>query len=122
MSNEITKVNQVRVAKGNLDLTRSSTSQITMTGDHMTYAVQSIGTGAHELLAIGSDVATAGVFYLRNLDATNYVEIGTDVAAAFSPTIKLKAGETADGRFATTAIYAKANGGTVKLEFWVLQD
>jgi hypothetical protein len=94
----------------------SASEGFSLTGAGCTSNIQSIGTGAHEALVLG-EVSTAGFLYLDNLDATNYVEIGLDVAAAFAPLLKLKAGQRAMLWLTTTAVYAKANTGAVKLAY-----
>ncbi len=63
------------------------------------------------------DVSTLGVALFRNLDATNYVEVGIDVAAAFYPFVKLLPGEAWPMRMGTLAPYAKANTAAVRLQY-----
>jgi hypothetical protein len=42
-------------------------------------------------LAVG-DVGTLGLFMIRNLDSTNYVQIGKKVAGAMEASIRLRPG------------------------------
>lgn len=95
-----------------------------MTGTRWYAGVQDIGTAAHELVALGADLGTAGYAFFRNLDAANYVELGIDVpaATAFASLAKLKFGDVALVPLATKTVYAKANTAAVKLEFWVLEE
>ena len=83
---------------------------------------QTIGT-AVEAITKG-DTSDGGVFFFRNTDSTNYVEIGptsNDTAGGtFYPTIKLLAGEYAIGRLASADIFAKANTASVDLQFRML--
>lgn len=120
MAQEITLSATLAVKKGNVDVQRSvSSTRFDQAGDHLTWNVQDIGTAAHEALTIGADLATAGYAWFRNLDATNYVEIGVDAAGTFHPLLRLKAGQVAVAPLTTTAVYAKANTASVKLEYWV---
>jgi hypothetical protein len=45
-------------------------------GDEYTFQRQSVGTAAEEI-DIGSDVGTKGLLYIKNLDASNYVLVGS---------------------------------------------
>ena len=119
MANELQVVlglnfNKVNAPKLKIEQT---TNNITIAGATVYANTQSIGTGAHEALAIGADFGTAGYLYFENLDTTNYVEFGVEVAAAFYPIGKLKAGQKAllPVAIAVSAIFAKANTGAVNL-------
>tara|TARA_R100001086_G_scaffold169725_5_gene92520 strand:+ start:5450 stop:5815 length:366 start_codon:yes stop_codon:yes gene_type:complete len=79
---------------------------------------QVIGTG-HEAIAKG-DTAAGGVAFFRNLDETNYVEIGLEVSSAFQPMVKLLAGEYALMRLATADVFAKANTANINLQYRML--
>lgn len=92
-----------------------------MAGGAFANAVQSIGT-TYEQIVVPAEIATAGCVYFRNLDDTNYVEIGREVSAAFYPFIKLKPGEVMVGRMATNSFFAKANTAAVNLEMCLLAD
>lgn len=87
---------------------------------HKTSQVQTIGT-TYEALTVGADVATAGWAFFRNLDATNFVEIGLEVSSAFQTLMKLMPGECALLPLATKALYARANTAAVKLDFTILE-
>lgn len=81
--------------------------------------VQTIGFGAVEALDLG-DVGTPGWFYIKNLDATNYVEIYTALAGV--ALLKLKAGEFAVGRFTVAAPCARANVADCLVEYLIAED
>lgn len=121
MADEITIDARMRVANGflNLDL-KSTGAQWDMTGDNMSSQVQTIGT-SHETIEFG-DISTAGWAFFRNVDATNYVEIGRDVSSTFYPVIKLEPGEACVCRLASTAIYAQANTASVPLHYAIVED
>lgn len=123
MAQEITATCGLTVNKTNGPVfTMSSSSQrIDLSGSRYSGGIQDIGTSAHEALTIISDQSTSGWSYFKNLDATNYLEIGRDVAAAFSPVLRLNAGEVCVCRVTTTALYAKANTGACKLQYMILE-
>lgn len=83
--------------------------------------VPTIGTSAHEALPM-QDVSTAGWARFKNLDSTNYVQIGVDSTGTFIPMLKLKALESCVVRLATNAPYAKANTASVQLDYEIFQD
>lgn len=92
--------------------------QITVAGTKCLKYRQTIGTEA-EALEIG-DMTTPGYFVGLNTDDTNYIEIrdgeeGADV-------VKLKAGEVALFRLATTTPYAIANTDECELKYMVIED
>ena len=75
-------------------------------------------------LSLG-DVAVEGWLLMRNVDDTNWVDFGLDVAAAFEPIGRMEPGEPASFRMSKDAgavLYLKANVGAVNVEFEVLED
>lgn len=121
MANEITATTSIAVVNGSSKLSRQTSKQITQNSIGTYQNTQTVGT-TYEAVAIGADLGTAGMAVFTNLDLTNYVEVGLEVSAAFYPFAKLKAGETWQGRLATSTIFAKANTAAVKLEVIVLTD
>jgi hypothetical protein len=80
---------------------------------------QTIGT-SHEQITKG-DTTDGGVFFFRNLDATNYVEVGIQHSGStFVAFLKLLPGEYAIGRLSSATIYAKANTAAVNLQYRIL--
>lgn len=79
--------------------------------------VQAIGI-TDETLPLG-DVSTIGFVMMKNLDATNYISVGSD--GTLYP-IKLKPGEIFLGRWNAAAIHAKANTAICNLEFTIIAD
>ena len=123
MANEITLNLSMSVSKGFLTASRAvQPLRVTMAGTRYSDNGQAIGFAAHEQVVIGADVGTEGYAFFRNLDATNFVQIGVDVSGTFYPFAKLKAGEAAVLRLATGTIYAKADTASVDLAAWVLED
>ena len=83
---------------------------------------QTIGFAAHEALAI-TDLTTLGVARFRNRDATNFVQIGVDVAATFYPLVRLNADKEWTFRLSQGITpYAKADTAAVVLQREILDD
>ena len=119
MANEITasvmlKANTALGAK----VVRKESKQIDMAGDSVNQGIQSIGTGGTQLedheQALGG---TPGMVFVKNLDTSNYVTIGTH---ASEHSIKLLPGEFALFRSNGT-LYGQANTSTVKIEYIVVE-
>jgi hypothetical protein len=106
---------------GALSLDHSRSLTVTTAGDHPHATVQDVGFAAHEALVIPAEIGTAGWAWFQNMDATNFVQIGLDVSAAFVPFAKLLPGEATAIRLSTDAIYAKADTGAVKLYFLITE-
>ena len=102
---------------------QGGTTNVTLTGTGYVANKQTIGFAAHEALVLG-EVASPGLAWFKNLDATNYVEIGYDTAGTFRPGIKLLAGDPPmQFRFsaAAAAPYAQANTGAAKLAYIITE-
>src|SRR4051812_503069 len=100
--------NSVAVASGSLTKTND------MTGDQMFANVQIVGTSA-EALAM-NDVATLGLLFVRNMDATNFVQLALD-SGMTNKFAKLKPGEFCLVPVDPSAtIYAKADTAACNLQ------
>ena len=119
MADEITISVSMHASKDGVVASRSESFTADMTGNTVNHGVQNIGTGGeilehNELVAEG----TAGWVFLKNLDATNFVTIGTHQTD--DHTIKLLPGEStlfrADGN-----LYAMADTDTLWLEWYVIE-
>jgi hypothetical protein len=118
MADELNLVLSINFSKGNAEISRSISKDVTITGDAYNSAVQSIGTSEEEV-AQGAEVGTPGFVFVHNMDATNYIEIGSTTGVY---DIKLKAGEWAIYRHNSATIYAKANTGACLLEYIIFED
>jgi len=118
MANEITLNLQLDYSKSGAVLKRTVSMNVTVTGDSLTHGVQSVGT-SEEALTISADIGTPGYTFLKNLDATNYIEVGSTTGVY---DIRLKAGEIALYRHNSAALYAKANTAACLLEYLVIED
>lgn len=124
MASEITLTGGVKMAKGSLAIERRINSQsVDMSGTAFYWNVQSIGL-TDEAISIGADIATYGIAWFRNTDATNYVQIGVKSGSTFIPFMRLNAGEFAMLRLEpAVALYAAASATSgVALEFLVVDN
>jgi len=125
MANEITASITLSVINGNASFSRKVSGQkFDQAASGGAGTQQEIGFAAHEAIDIG-DVGTEGWCYFRNLDDTNFVEIGVDVAAAFKPMIRLEPGEFTVFRASPVAgatLYAQADTAAVQLEYHISED
>jgi hypothetical protein len=121
MANEITLTSGIQALKGSAFIgINLQTKQADWTGTRFIRNVQAIGT-SHEAIVVG-DVATAGYAYFTNIDATNYVEIGVEVAATFYPLVRIDAGKTAGPfKLSTLTIFGRANTAAVNLDLTILE-
>ena len=84
------------------------------TGNLYIDGTQTIGT-TYEAITTG-DLGSAGWAYFINLDSTNFVEIGLEVAAAFQGFLKLPPGYQCGPMYLTTlSIFGRADTAAVKL-------
>jgi len=120
MANELTLAINATLSNGSLKAVfQPGSVQVDQAavGAHM--PVLSIGT-SEETISLG-DVSTAGYVCLRNLDATNYVELGPD-STGMVAMLKLKAGEVACFRLTSCTLKAQANTAAVKLQVMIFED
>ncbi len=79
--------------------------------------VQTIGTTDETIVPV--DITAAGYAYFKNLDPTNYVELGPATTVYM---IKLKAGQACVLPLKTGTVYAKANTAAVKVQWMLLGE
>jgi len=113
MANEIAVSVAMSASKGGVAVSNSGSRQATMAGDQMLSNVQIIGTSA-EAITFG-DVSTIGYVLLKNLDATNFVEIALDSAVSTQKFAKLLALDMMLFPASTATMYAKADTANVNL-------
>ena len=90
--------------------------RITMTGGDHSQGTQVLST-LEEPLDISSDIGTIGMCFIKNLDATNAVEIGLTGSFPF----QLRATEFCLFR-ASGAIFVKASAGTPSFQYLVFEE
>jgi hypothetical protein len=113
MANEITFSGSLTASKNGASVAASASVTNDMSGDQLYANVQAVGTSAEQIDI--SDVSTIGLIYVKNLDATNYVEIALD-SGMTNVFIKLLAGEFNIFSPATATLYARANTSGINLQ------
>lgn len=122
MADEITLKVYIDYAKSGVEVNRDITDSFDVTNAPIASGVQNIGTSS-EAIVINDLGSNQGYAFFHNLDATNYVEIGTYVSSVFYPAIKLKAGEFALVRLSPALTYrALANTAAINLEYVIFGD
>lgn len=115
MASEITFSGSLSMVKTGLTISGTGSVVATLAGNTGIGTVQNIGTST-EAIAMG-DVATPGYLFLKNQDATNYIQIGlTNPVSAGDAFLTLLAGEFAIVPTRQTSIYAIAVGGACDLQ------
>ena len=117
MANELKITLGVSFSKSGAKVSRRESFQVDITGDAFTNGVQAIGTSEEEV-AQGADLGTPGWVYAKNMDDTNYVELGSTTGVY---DIKLLAGESAVWRHNSATLYAKANTAGISLEYIIFE-
>jgi hypothetical protein len=121
--NELTYQFQVLLRNGNLQDQYSSNSK---TANQATAAlvrnVQAISADVTGFALDLGGVAVPGFAVFQNLDATNFVEIGSFSGGTFYPFLKLKAGEQQLARISVAAPYARADTAPVNLFYLIYND
>ncbi len=107
MANEINASISLGVNKNGVVLNGGGSKTADMAGDQGITNVQIIGTGA-EAIVLG-DVSTIGYVAFKNLDPTNYVELGLENTVITQNFAKLLAGDVTLIKASTATMYAKAN-------------
>lgn len=112
-------MSEITVPDMNIRATANGT--IETTGENRQSNIQNIGT-SYEAIVEDASIGTAGMAVFRNLDPTNYVEIGLEVAATFYPLLKLKAGDPPAIFRISGALFARANTAAVDLDIVIIED
>ncbi|SRR6266540_1987580 len=110
MANEINIQAILTVQRFTPALQGAGNKDITQTGTHGITNVQNVGTAAELLTFV--DVATLGYLFVKNLDATNYMQLALDsgFAQIFA---KIRPGEFCLLPANQNTVYAKANTAAV---------
>src|SRR5689334_11671718 len=113
MANEISISASLAVSKGGMVLTGTGNAQLDMAGEDMIHTTQIIGTSA-ETLALVDLAGTPGYVMVKNLDATNFVELATD-SGMVNKFAKIRPGKLALFEPTTGTIYARADTAAVRV-------
>ena len=117
MANELSIGVIFHFDKGGAKVSRTENISVDITGDAFSHEVQEVGT-TEEALAQGADLGTPGYMLIKNLNATNYVEVGSTTGVY---DIKLLAGEIALYRHNSATVYAKANTAACNVEYVLVE-
>lgn len=123
MADEISVAVRLSVTKGNLKLAYGGTTQkVTMSGSKGgNPGTVNIGT-SDEAISLG-DISSAGYAYFRNLDTTNYVEIGPTSGGALVPFLRLAPGKEATLPLTpSVALRGQANTAACNVLIAVLEE
>lgn len=112
MANEIQVSIAFQATKNGATAGGTYSGTLTMSGDQLISNVQIIGT-SNEAITLGDVTATGVRIMLKNLDATNYVEIFSDSGNA-NLISKIPATESIYIQ-PNAAIYARANTSSINL-------
>jgi hypothetical protein len=121
MANEITAVVSLSASKSGASINTvgssgSATKQYDMTGADMASGTANIGT-SDEALPIPADIATCKALFIKNLDATNYVEFSYGTGGSFAAVVRIDPGMSVLFRPTSTTCYVKANTAACDI-FW----
>lgn len=122
MSNEIKLTVNLKVTngdyKGSLPMGQLSLDQTTQGAQS---GIQNVGTTAEDL-DVG-DVSTPGILVMRNLDTTNFVEIGKDVSSSFEKIGRMKPGDPFVMRVAAgVTLQLKADTAACNVQVMLLEE
>ena len=117
MANEISVGLFLTADKGGAKVNRSESTTIDMIGASLTHGVQQVPTGG-EVLVESDVLGTVGVCFVKNLDSSNYITIGSHTSS--NHTIKLLAGESTIFR-AAGSVYAASQTGTINVEYILIE-
>jgi hypothetical protein len=123
MPNEITLTQTLLLKNGTLTWDPKLTTQnIDQAVPGVSDQTQTIPTSA-TAINVSTEIATLGVALIKNLDETNYIQIGLVVSATFYPFARIKPTEAYPLRLEPgVTYYGKAHTASVKLRFAVLND
>ena len=121
MANELTITGSLKLANGNDSMSKTFTFNADQTSvGGPSPGTLSIGT-THEAVAT-TDITNKGWAFFKNLDTTNFVDIGVDVSATFYPLLRLEPGESVVVRLSpAVSLYAKADTAACRLESQILE-
>lgn len=122
MSDELKITLNATLTNGNLKETVAPNQlSITQNTQRSHCPVVDVGTSEEDIST--GDIGTLGWLFMQNLDSANYVTWGPKSGGSMVAIGRLKASEIAAFRLSPgITLRMQANGGTVKVKFWVLDD
>jgi hypothetical protein len=121
MANEIEISVSISASKSGMTVNRAETFKVDMSGESMIHGVQNVGTSIEVLDLAEGSIGTSGWCFIKNLDSTNYIDVGRAGVDADEHTVKLKAGESCVFR-AAGVLYGKSNTAALNIEYIVIED
>ena len=115
-TNAITISASLKFAANKATGSLSTSFSADQTGDFYQQAIQEVGTGDENLDQ--GDVGTIGWAAVRNMDETNYVDIGSD--GILYP-IRLQPGKGFVAPWNAAEIHAKAHTASCKVEYLLIE-
>lgn len=115
MANELNLAIVLAFSKGGASLNINESCQLDVTGDAYVRGVQEIGTSEEYFFPL-LDISTRGYMYIKNLDDTNFIEVGLTASYA----IKVPPGGICLFQ-ANGAIYAKADTANCLTEYAIVE-
>lgn len=94
MANEITVATQLAVTNGDFKIQKVGSAQLRrdqVQAEGGGPGIVVIGTAGEDIVL--TDLTAVGYFWAKNIDPTNFVEVGIFEAATFRPFCKLKPGD-----------------------------
>lgn len=113
MAREGTIAISLRVTKNAAQVANTSSTTIDVSGSQLLHNTQNIGTTS-ETIDFGNISGTPQAVMIRNLDATNFVEIGGDTGLTVFK-IKIPKGQSTIIYPSSGTIYAKADTAAVNI-------
>lgn len=107
MANEGYLTVNLKANKSGANIAQNYSASYSMTGNEMMQGTQNIGTTA-ELVTFGNITGAPQMVSIRNLDSTNFIELGGDSGLTVFK-IKVAAGGIAVFTASSATLYAKAN-------------
>jgi hypothetical protein len=117
MANELSVQTGLSYSKGGDVYSVSESVSVTVTGNPRISGRQNIGT-TEEQLVLG-DVTTVGIVWIKNLDSTNFITVGT---VTNQRGFRINAGESFAFRAANNAVFCAANTAAVDVAYAVFSN
>jgi len=117
MANELSSQCGLSYSKGGDVFQASESFTINVSGTARISGRQNIGT-AEEQLVLG-DVSSVGIVWIKNLDTTNFITVGT---VTNQRGFRINAGESFPFRAANNAIFVAANTAAVDVSYAVFSN
>jgi len=114
MPNEISQTINFAASKNGATVSINSTKRIDMSGNELLQNTQLIGTTA-ETISLGDIAGAPAQVCVKNLDATNFVEIGGDSGLTVLK-LRVLPGEASLFRPTSGTLYGKADTAAVRIQ------